>query len=155
MKNQTIFCRAKIQKRKPKRSTSTKPRGYTDTRARRGGGCANDERTKSADVDDVGETRALTERNDWEHLTIRFFERRLCFFFSHFSVISIIGRERDRCSKDENPTPFKDVVKNVVKDRGFKGFTRDSTVVFERHAAIGVFIDVGVYQRKREDMPEV
>ena len=78
------------------------------------GGCANDEsgRGRRVDVVDddvdvsVGETRALTERNRLGtpgQIQV-LLERRRCFFFSHFSVISIIGRENATdARRDENP----------------------------------------------------
>ena len=101
-----------LQKRKSPKGARAQSRA--DTEHARAGGCVNDEsgRGRRVDVVDddvdvsVGETRALTERNRLGtpgQIQV-LLERRRCFFFSHFSVISIIGRENATdARRDENP----------------------------------------------------
>ena len=103
----------KFSKRKSPKGARAQSRADTEHKAARGG-CANDEsgrgRRVDVDVDDVdvsvGETRALAERNRLGtpgQIQV-LLERRRCFFFSHFSVISIIGRENATdARRDENP----------------------------------------------------
>ena len=123
-----------LQKEKSKRSTSTKPRGY---RARTRGG---DARTMRADADDDASTsRAerhgrLPKEIDWEHLDkSKFFSNGVgAFSLATLALYPLsVVKTRQMLEGTKIQTPFKDVVKNVVKDRGFKGlYAGFGTVVF-------------------------